>query len=421
MYNVQGLINLGNTCFINATIQCLNSLKPFRDYLLENISNYNYGLTEKFIKLLKFLNNKSSKEIYLNEFIDFFYSTNLLFKRNEQDDSYFFLVTLLNSMNKELKTTFQDNYIEKFFLINIETKTIESFSNKIEIELEPSFCISLPLQSKNYIYSDLDECLKGYQTTKEIIDTYTRKTYKDTTKIIPKGKFLILNLQRVSNGRHIKNLIKYKEFIELNGMQYELKALIKHIGDEYGGHKIAICKDVNSNWYEFDDNKVRPFSKQLPQEQLAFLLFYQKYEEIIVNNDYTGNGIISGNHLAESTQIVPSSSNSLITLSISDINELYKKYEQQRKDEEKNIINFFKQLNKKSLKNKDDFFKYFHFIPSNTIKIQEFKEYYGIEVIPDKFIKNDKIDLFKLIYSYSTYLEDSQKTTSSKSSNKYRK
>ena len=33
-----GLANLGNTCFINSTIQCLSHTKSFNDYL--NTNNY---------------------------------------------------------------------------------------------------------------------------------------------------------------------------------------------------------------------------------------------------------------------------------------------------------------------------------------------------------------------------------------------
>lgn len=46
------------------------------------------------------------------------------------------------------------------------------------------------------------------------------------------------------------------------------------------------------------------------------------------------------NHLGESTQNASSSSNSLFTSNVSNINELYKIYDQERKDKEKNINHF---------------------------------------------------------------------------------
>lgn len=42
--------------------------------------------------------------------------------------------------------------------------------------------------------------------------------------------------------------------IELDDNQYELVGLVKHIGNEYRGNKIDICKYENSISYEFNDN-----------------------------------------------------------------------------------------------------------------------------------------------------------------------
>lgn len=106
--------------------------------------------------------------------------------------------------------------------------------------------------------------------------------------------------------------------------------LIKHIGDQYSGHKIALCKDLTSpSWYEFNDNTVYKLSNQLPNESLVFLLFYQKL-----------NG--SGNYINSLNN--QSSNNTSTTSKITDAINLYKQYEKDNNEKEKN---FYKLLEKK--------------------------------------------------------------------------
>ena len=88
--------------------------------------------------------------------------------------------------------------------------------------------------------------------------------------------------------------------------------LIKHIGDQYSGHKIALCNDLTSSWYEFNDHNLYKLSNQLPNESLVFLLFYQKL------NDSDNDTNLFNNQ---------SSNNTSATSIISDAINLYKLYE----------------------------------------------------------------------------------------------
>jgi ubiquitin C-terminal hydrolase len=81
----------------------------------------------------------------------------------------------------------------------------------------------------------------------------------------------------------MRNYIKNNNPNFKHSCKYELKALIKHQGNAYGGHKIAVCRDyVNNNkWYEYSDgdvNEIRNKNEIFTNE--AFLLFYQR-----INND----------------------------------------------------------------------------------------------------------------------------------------
>ena len=61
---IKGIVNIGNTCYINAILQCLNSCSLFRDALLEMMSansmQYNGTMAMEVSVLLKGLKEKKT-------------------------------------------------------------------------------------------------------------------------------------------------------------------------------------------------------------------------------------------------------------------------------------------------------------------------------------------------------------------------
>ena len=97
------------------------------------------------------------------------------------------------------------------------------------------------------------------------------------------------------------------------------------------------------------------------------------------------------------------------SLKITDSINLYKQYEKDKNEKEKN---FYKLLEKKGLKNETDFLNIY---PSKTMKIYDFQKYFEISDVPKIFLENDDINLFNLIYSYKNYYLGDLKLKNSKS------
>ena len=107
----RGLDNVGATCYMNATLQCLANIKPITDYLL-NKEHYNHLfknfdlclLTLQYIQVLIGLYcNESQKSSYSpDEFKKTISELNPLFQGIQANDSKDLVIFLLEAMNNEL-------------------------------------------------------------------------------------------------------------------------------------------------------------------------------------------------------------------------------------------------------------------------------------------------------------------------------
>ena len=58
--------------------------------------------------------------------------------------------------------------------------------------------------------------------------------------------------------------------------KYDLFAVSQHYGDMGGGHYTAVCKNIDGNWYEYDDNSVIRTSPKNVCTSAAYVLFYRR-------------------------------------------------------------------------------------------------------------------------------------------------
>ena len=112
-----GLNNIGATCFMNATLQCLSQTEKLTKYFLnENnigeIINNNIALKNKnqnqlspvYLELLQNLWSKDGQKAFSpNNFMNKINDMNSLFKRGQPGDSKDFIIFLLEQFHNELK------------------------------------------------------------------------------------------------------------------------------------------------------------------------------------------------------------------------------------------------------------------------------------------------------------------------------
>ena len=58
--------------------------------------------------------------------------------------------------------------------------------------------------------------------------------------------------------------------------KYDLFAVSQHYGGMSGGHYTAVCKNIDGNWYEYDDSNCSKVSGKNACTEAAYVLFYRR-------------------------------------------------------------------------------------------------------------------------------------------------
>lgn len=327
-----GLVNLGNTCFMNSILQCLFHSPSLVDYIqdkefsIDLIENHAYS---NFTKEFRILNNKlktSHRAIAPHSFKK---NADLRILQKRQDglmighhnDAHEFLELLLDTLHESLyyipkinidiknpnklsthdklalqackrwKQHFNDKYSKIVELFYGQFITETKNNQKISYCFDPYGVLNLEMPSGNE-ESSLIQCIDKFMETEEIHDS------SSGTKIYRKFRFwntpenLIITLKRFNyfNGNNKNNkrihypseldLTKYCRSPGKTGCHYRIYGICCHKGSSGSfGHYDALCRPWNqSTWYLYDDENVRKISKtcEIPLTNSAYILFYHR-------------------------------------------------------------------------------------------------------------------------------------------------
>ena len=331
-----GLINLGNKCFLNSIIQCLSNSLKLTDYILsaqfkddfdsKTHKNEHY-LLNSYVLLINHIwdTNQIIKPKSIIENLGKFHRKYFTLQQQDSHECLLYILDLLHRslsyeievdikgevitrndalMKKSLETWkhfYEKEYsfiIETFYgnLINNIKCTHCDFSEEI---FEPYNNLSLSLPNSS---SSLKECLNDYFQNDHVIDTWTCEKCKEngcnkSSILWTMPNYVIINLKRFkqdSSGTLNKNtnmihfplkdlnLTEYisKEKGDPNNYIYDLYAINYHGGDLGGGHYWSSCKNLDGNWYNFNDGNVSRYNPSGLESQLitkdAYILFYHR-------------------------------------------------------------------------------------------------------------------------------------------------
>lgn len=331
---LNGLANLGNTCFLNSIMQVLSHTYEFNDFL--DLQTYKKRLNNKYDSALllewdnlrnMLWNNDNNCVISPGKFVNAVQhiakiKNQDLFTGFEQNDISEYLIFVIdcfhNALSREvnmsilgtetnevdkiavkcfktIKDIYSNDYSEIwniFYGMHVSKLTSVSSGEVLSITPEPYFMIDLPIPENNKNISLID-CFDLY-VSEEILDgdnsilnekTGKKESVKKSINFWSFPNILVIDIKRFNAANKKKqmlvdfplenlNLSKYVIGYNKDTYIYDLYGVCNHSGTVMGGHYTSFIKNANGKWYHCNDTCVNETQQIITPK--AYCLFYRK-------------------------------------------------------------------------------------------------------------------------------------------------
>lgn len=299
-----GLVNLGNTCYMNSVLQMLFNFKSLVYTLKSSVKclkqkrRENPLLNSLYILFEEMESSDSNlAPVSLKKNIDIFFPK---FKDKIEHDAHEFLLDLIDFLHrftynkytiqidnlKDYSSNIYKDYVKSFYdcfkfntyisrqMYSCLTKTricddCENKTYKFEHFLSFDLDINNDNESLNtlltryfatdYIYIECEKCGSTYHNVEHSVDTTINKL--PSILFITLKRFSFINGEQFKNNKKVIipqdiNLSKFYSTLDETNTQYNLKHIICHTGNYIDtGHYFTLSKYFD-NWCRFDDTKV---------------------------------------------------------------------------------------------------------------------------------------------------------------------
>ncbi|KAJ2492284.1 hypothetical protein IWW37_001596 [Coemansia sp. RSA 2050] len=305
-----GLNNLGNTCFLNAVLQCLTYTAPLAEYMLTREHSGSCRAGDNCI-LCKFeshvgraLSKRENSSISPKSIVGRLKLVAKHMRIGRQEDAHEFLRLLVDAFQRSLlhgidpkidrriqETTLAHQIFGGYLQSQVKCSRCSHESNTFE----PLLDLSLDIQAGNTIAKALRSFTRPEMLTRdnrykcEKCSKLVEATKQMTVYRLPRT--LTLQLKRFSSfgggkiNRHVEFplSLNMKGYVSANSpergpYEYGLYAVLVHSGGSCrSGHYYSFVKSAAGVWYELNDSSVRQVSERTVLGQTAYLLFYERY------------------------------------------------------------------------------------------------------------------------------------------------
>eukprot|EP00064_Thunnus_orientalis_P000211 superscaffoldBa00000009_g211 len=327
---LRGLINLGNTCFMNCIVQALTHTPLLRDFFLSDrhkceMQSNSCLVCEMSQLFQEFYSGHRSPHIPFR-LLHLVWTHARHLAGYEQQDAHEFLIAALDVLHRHCKgdTIRDDNgkkannpnhcncIIDQIFTGGLQSDVTCQVCHGVSTTIDPFWDISLDLPGSSTPFWPLspggdgstvngESHLTGSTTLTDCLRRFTRPehlgssakikcggchSYQESTKQLTMKKLPIVacfHLKRFEHSAKLRRKITtYVSFpLELDmtpfmASRYSLFAVVNHQGTLESGHYTSFIRQHKDQWFKCDDAIITKASIKDVLDSEGYLLFYHK-------------------------------------------------------------------------------------------------------------------------------------------------